>query len=86
MKYIYNDKLNATLTEMREQKWKNMKNRKAQSFARIGPDAGQEKLGARSCRAPTVHLKWNRGIQNNVCLKYLYLTITINRQTNKVSA
>ena len=31
-----NDKVSTTLTEMRPQKWKNMKNRKAQTFARIG--------------------------------------------------
>ena len=38
IKYIYNDKVSTTLTGMRAQKWKNMKNRKAKSFARIGPD------------------------------------------------
>ena len=36
--YIYNDKVNTTLTELKAQKWKNMKNRKAKTFARIGPD------------------------------------------------
>ena len=35
IKYIYNDKVSTTLTEMGAQKWKNMKNRKAKSFARI---------------------------------------------------
>ena len=39
MKYIYNDKVSTTLTEMRAQKWKNVKNRKAKTFAKIGPDA-----------------------------------------------
>ena len=38
IKYIYSNKVSTTLTEMRAQKWKNMKNRKAQTFARIGPN------------------------------------------------
>ena len=36
VKYIYKDKLGTTLTKMRAQKWENMKNRKAQTFARTG--------------------------------------------------
>ena len=36
IKYICNDKVSTTLTEMRAQKWKNIKNRKAQTFARRG--------------------------------------------------
>ena len=39
IKCSYNNKVSTTLTEMRAQKWKNMKNRKVQTFARIGPDA-----------------------------------------------
>ena len=39
--------------------------------------SGQKKLGARSYCTPTVHLKQNRGQQNNVYLKYLYLYIYI---------
>ena len=42
IKYIYNDKVSTTLTEMRAQKWKNMKNRKAQTFAKIGPDVDSD--------------------------------------------
>ena len=38
IKYIYNDKVSTTLTEMTGQKWKNMKNRKAKALPRIGPD------------------------------------------------
>ena len=38
IKYIYNDSVSTTLTEMRAQKWKNMKNRKANAIARIGLD------------------------------------------------
>ena len=37
IKFIYKDKVSTTLTEMRAQKWKNLKNRKAQTFARIVP-------------------------------------------------
>ena len=36
--YLYNDKVSTTLTEMKAQKWKNMRNRKAKMFAKIGPD------------------------------------------------
>ena len=32
IKYIYNDKVSTTLTEMRAQKWKYIKNRKAQTL------------------------------------------------------
>ena len=39
IKYIYNNKVSTTLTEVREQKWKNIINRKAQTCARIRPDA-----------------------------------------------
>ena len=39
--------------------------------------AGQEKLGAHSRRAPTVHLKKNREERNNVHLKYACLHIYI---------
>ena len=38
IKYIYNNKVSTTFKKMRTQKWKNMKNRKAKTFARIGPD------------------------------------------------
>ena len=38
IKYIYDDKVSTTLTQMRAQKWKNIKNGKAKAFARIGPD------------------------------------------------
>ena len=31
--------VSTTFTENRRQKWKNMKNRKVQTFAKIGPDA-----------------------------------------------
>ena len=37
IKFIYKDKVSTTLTETRAQKWKNLKNRKAQTFARIVP-------------------------------------------------
>ena len=33
---------------------------------------GQEKLGARSCRAPAMHLNEHRGKRNSVYLKYSY--------------
>ena len=36
---------------------------------------GPEKLGARSCHAPTMHLNYNRGERNNVYIKYVYLHI-----------
>ena len=39
--------------------------------------SGQEKLGAHSCRAPTLRLKQNQGESNNVYLKYVYLHIYI---------
>ena len=47
------------------------------------------------CHAPTVHLKYNRGEQNNVSLEYLYLYFYIfiinldlqqQQLNNKVSA
>ena len=38
IKHICNEKVSTTLTEMRAQKWKNMNDRKAQTFPRIGPD------------------------------------------------
>ena len=38
IKYIYNDKVSTTLTEMRAKKWKKMENRKEKTFARTGPD------------------------------------------------
>ena len=34
--------------------------------------SGQEKLVARSCRAPPIHQKQNREERNNVYLKYVY--------------
>ena len=40
IKYVYKDKVSTTLTEIRVQKLKNMKIRKAKSFARIGPVVG----------------------------------------------
>ena len=36
--HIYSEKVSTTLTEMRAQKRKNMNDRKAQTFPRIGPD------------------------------------------------
>ena len=36
--YLYNDKVSTTLTEMKAQKWKNMRNRKVKTFAKIGSD------------------------------------------------
>ena len=38
IKYIFNDKVRTTLTEMIAKKWKNMKNTKAQNFSRIDPN------------------------------------------------
>ena len=38
IKDIDNSKVNTNLMEMRAQKWKDMKNREEQTFARIGPD------------------------------------------------
>ena len=53
----------------------NLANMDDPAFCKIhsSSEAGQEKLGARSCRAPIVHLKQYRGERNIVYLKYLYL-------------
>ena len=38
IKYIYNNKVTTTFTEMRAHKWKKMKNKKSKNFAKLGPD------------------------------------------------
>ena len=44
---------------------------------------GQEKLGARSCRAPTVHLNYHLGERKNVNLVYLLHHKSYNQQHEK---
>ena len=44
---------------------------------------GQEKLGARSCRAPTVHLNYHLGERKNVYLVYLLHHKSYNQQYEK---
>ena len=48
-KYIYNGKESNTLTEMTAQKWKNIKNRKAHTFARIGAGVDSNFRRNKSC-------------------------------------
>ena len=44
---------------------------------------GQEKLGARSCRAPIVHLNYHQGERKNVYLVYLLHHESYSQQYEK---
>ena len=85
IKYIFNNKVSTTLTEMRAQKWKNMNNRKAKTFARIGPYVGSNfnknervmyyadvSLNFQNGASPICPINHGHQIMNGLCISVMY--------------
>ena len=85
VKYIYNDKVNTTLTEIRAQTWKNIENRKAQAFARTRPDVDSNfrknervmyyanaLLNFQNPASPICHINHGYQILNGLCMPMMH--------------